>query len=187
MSMRTPRDLQLAAVLGFGLALGAGLLASFLVHLLLGGVGRASYSDFNIAGLLEGLGFALAFTFTLLAVRRLAKLPGPVLLSLGLAAPPAAKAIAEAVNIIERSGGLDGGISGEFAVLKQGGRPFGVFDPARDRTVAWDEVQKVSGEVAVTELRPLLVGVPFVIVADGERIYGVVSREMYLRAVWVKN
>lgn len=63
--MRTVRELRLAGLFAYLASLVIALLLSLALHLLLGGQGELGWEGFNAYGLLEGLLFLLAFTWSL--------------------------------------------------------------------------------------------------------------------------
>ena len=177
-TMRTPRDLRIASLIGYGIAFAAALAGSFVVHVVFGSEGRGGFRDLNLGGILETLGFVLAFSFAMLLARRVLRVPVASLLSAGLIVPKTAQSVAQPVEDLENPSHLELGQG--IAVLRQGGRPVGVHDASRDRMTAWEDVLRVPGNAAVTELRDLLARSNFVVVADGETVRGIITREMYL-------
>jgi hypothetical protein len=171
-------------LVAFAVALGTGLVLAFLVHLLFGGVGQPGFRAPNPGGLLEGAAFVLGLSGALLVARRALRLPSAVVLSLGLVVPPTAARAAQGVADLEWRSGGGAGWSEGVSVVRQDGRPVGLHDPSRDRTTAWDEVPRVPGGVAVTELRGSLARSPLVVVADGDDVYGIITREMFLAGLW---
>src|SRR5690606_39524408 len=101
--MRKPGQLRLAALLGALAAAAFALLISYLFSLLLGRVGRLGFRDFNAVGLLEGGVFLFVYSLALIWVRSALRLPGPTLLSFGLAAPPTAGKVAMKVPVLYAS------------------------------------------------------------------------------------
>lgn len=182
--MRRPSQLQLAALLGAIAALGAGLLLAFLLHVLLGGGGRLAYGDVNAVGLLEGVVFVLVFVTGLRYVRSVARIPSPMLLSFGLVRPPNAARVAQAVPIVDVARGLGELTRNRIVIVEEHGVPVGVAGVRRERIVPWDELVRVDGGVAVTDLRSVLAHEPLVIVSDGDTVIGVVTQEMYLAGLW---
>ena len=148
--LRTPQTVRLTAIMAFIGSVLAGMLAAYLMHLLFGNAGRAGFEDINLGGLLELLGFVLAFSYALLWTRQLFSLPISTLLSFGLEVPPAAKLFAQKLEEFSPSN-LELGQS--IAVLRENGVAIGLFDGLRDRSLEWGSVPKASGAVAVTELR----------------------------------
>ena len=177
-TMRTPKDLRIASLIGYGISFAAALMASFVVHLVFGSQGRGGFRDLNLGGLLEILGFVLAFSYAMLLSRRVLKVPVTSLLSAGLIVPKMAASVAQPIEDLENPSHLDLGQG--IAVLRQAGRPVGVHDASRDRMTAWEDVLRVPGSTAVTELRDLLARANFVLVTDGEQVRGIITREMYL-------
>jgi len=175
--LRRVRDLRLAGLIAFVAALAVGLLVGLVVHLLLGG--HLGWEDFNLPGLVEGLAFLLAFTLSLFAAKRAVRVPCSTLLTAGAVAPPPARRLAQPVPLLENPAENPG----RYAVLlDEGGRPVGAIGLAPD-IVPWEAAPVVSGEVAITELAPLFWQGDAVLVADGERVHGLITRERYLRAV----
>jgi hypothetical protein len=62
--------------------------------------------------------------------------------------------------------------------------PIGMSGVRRERITSWDEIVKVPGEVAVTDLRSLLAHEQLVVVMDGDEVVGVVTQEAYLAGLW---
>ncbi len=179
--LRSPQVVRATAIVAFGVSVLAGMLAAFLMHLLFGSAGRAGFEDINLGGLLELLGFVLVFSYALLWTRQWFSLPISTLLSFGLETPPAAKLFAVKLEEFSPSN-LEMGQS--IAVLREQGQAIGLFDGLRDRTLEWGSVPKASGDVAVTELRGLLSKHPFVIIADGDTVHGVITQEMFIHGFW---
>jgi hypothetical protein len=179
--LRTPQTVRITAIIAFTVSVLAGMLAAFLMHLLFGNAGRAGFEDINLGGLLELLGFVCVFSYSLLLTRQLFSLPITTLLSFGLETPPAAKLFAQKLEEFSPSH-LEMGQS--IAVLRENGKAIGLFDGLRDRSLEWGSVPKASGDVAVTELRGLLSKHPFVIVADGDVVHGVITQEMFIHGFW---
>lgn len=182
--MRRPSQLRLAALLGASASIGAALLITFVLHLLLGGGGRLAFQSFNVAGLLEGLVFILVFVTSLRYLRSAARLPSPILLSFGLVGPPTAARVAQKVPIVDAARGLGELTLNRIVIVEEEGVPVGVAGVRRERIVPWDELVRVEGDVAVTDLRFVLAHEPLVIVADGDEVLGVVTQEMYLAGLW---
>ena len=83
--MRTVRELRLAGLFAYLASLVIALLLSLALHLLLGGQGELGWEGFNAYGLLEGLLFLLAFTWSLALGQRATRIPCSTLLTAGLA------------------------------------------------------------------------------------------------------
>ena len=92
--MRTVRELRLAGLFAYLASLVIALLLSLALHLLLGGQGELGWEGFNAYGLLEGLLFLLAFTWSLALGQRATRIPCSTLLTAGLFGPRAAKRLA---------------------------------------------------------------------------------------------
>lgn len=182
--MRRPSHLRLAALIGASASIAAALLTAWLVHLLVGSGGRLGFGTFNAAGLLEGLVFILAFVTSLRYVRSALRLPGPTLLSFGLVAPPNAAKVAQAVPQVDAARGLHTLIENRIVIVEEEGVPVGVAGVRRERITSWEDLVKVDGGVAVTDLRRVLAHEPLVVVVDGDRVLGVVTQEMYLSGLW---
>ncbi len=180
--MRTPQQVRLTALIAYGLALLAGVIAAYLMHLLFGSAGELGFNRLNPGGILEFLAFGLAFSSSLLGLRELMNLPFSTLLTAGLIGPSQAAKVAQPITSLENPTTLEFGA--ETVVLKQNGRPVGLHDSYRDRTLAWEDVPRVSGGVAVTELRALLSQRPFVVVTDGDDVRGLITQEMFLAGLW---
>jgi hypothetical protein len=179
--LRTPQVVRISALVAFVLAVGTGLLASYIMHWVFGGAGRAGFEDINLGGLLELMSFVLVFSYALLLTRQLFRLPISTLLSFGLETPPPAKTFAQKLEDISPSN-LEMGQT--IAIVRENGKAIGLFDGLRDHTLEWDSVPKASGEVAVTELRGLLSKSPFVVIADGNTVHGVITQEMFIHGFW---
>jgi len=182
--MRRPSQLRLAALLGASASIAAALLAAYLVHLVTGAGGRLGFGTFNAAGLLEGLVFVLAFSTSLRYVRSALRLPSPTLLSFGLVAPPNAARVAQAVPQVDAARGLHTLIENRIVIVEEEGVPVGVAGVRRERITSWEELVKVEGSVAVTDLRRVLAHEPLVIVTEGDDVMGIVTQEMYLAGLW---
>jgi hypothetical protein len=182
--MRRPSHLRLAALIGASASIAAALLSAWLVHLLVGAGGRLGFGTFNAAGLLEGLVFILTFVTSLRYVRSALRLPSPTLLSFGLVAPPNAAKVAQAVPQVDAARGLHTLIENRIVIVEEEGVPVGVAGVRRERITSWEDLVKVDGGVAVTDLRRVLAHEPLVVVVDGDRVLGVVTQEMYLSGLW---
>lgn len=182
--MRRPSQLRLAALIGAGSSVGAALVVTFVVHLLLGGGGRLAFDSFNLAGLVEGLVFILVFVTGLRYVRSMARLPSPMLLSFGLLRPPSAADVAQKVPLVDAAQGLTELSSNRIVIVEENGVPVGVAGVRRERIVPWDDLARVDAGVAVTDLRSVLAHEQLVIVTSGEQVLGVVTQEMYLAGLW---
>ena len=62
--------------------------------------------------------------------------------------------------------------------------PIGVSGVRRGSITSWEELARVEGDVAVTDLRSLLAHEPLVVVVSGPRVLGVITQEMYLGGLW---
>lgn len=182
--MRRPSQLRLAALLGASASVGFAVLVAWGVHALLGGEGRLEFGVWNAAGLLEGAVFVLAFVTALRYVRSAVRLPSPTLLSFGLVAPPTAARVAQEVPIVDAARGLHTLVENRIVIVEEGSVPVGVAGVRRETITSWEDLAKVDGRVAVTDLRRLLAHEPLVVVLDGERVLGVVTQEMYLAGLW---
>lgn len=182
--MRRPSHLRLAALIGASASIASALLMAWLVYLLLGSSGRLGFGTFNAAGLLEGLVFILAFVTSLRYLRSALRLPSPTLLSFGLVAPPNAAKVAQAVPQVDAARGLHTLIENRIVIVEEEGVPVGVAGVRRERITSWEDLVKVDGGVAVTDLRRVLAHEPLVVVVDGDRVLGVVTQEMYLSGLW---
>lgn len=182
--MRRPVQLRQAALVGALAALLFGLLCAYALYLALGREGRLGFDGWNLAGLAEGLLFAVAFASALRWVRSALRLPSPTLLSFGLVAPPPAKKVAASVPVVDASAAHQTLVENRLVIVQEEGVPVGVAGLRRDRISSWDELVKVDGGVAVTDLRRLLAHEPLVVVTEGERVIGVVTQEMYLAGLW---
>lgn len=182
--MRRPSQLRQAALVGSLAAVLFGLLLAFALFLLLGREGRLGFAAWNAAGLAEGAVFVLAFASGLRWVRSSLRLPSPTLLSFGLVAPPPARRVAAEVPVVDASAAHQTLVESRLVIVRENGVPVGVAGLRRERIVPWDELVKVDGRVAVTDLRRVLAHEPLVVVTDGERVLGVVTQEMYLAGLW---
>jgi hypothetical protein len=180
--MRTPQGVRRDALIAYGIAFVAALVVSYLIHLLFGNAGRGGFVDLNLGGILEILGFVLTFSNVLLLTRHNFRLPISTLLSGGIYAPPPAKRFASKLATLESFASLE--FSQGLAVVSERGHIVGLFDSATDKTMEWSAVPKVPGGIAVTELRGMLSQHPFVVVADGEQVHGVITQEMFIGGFW---
>ncbi|MFN3266062.1 MAG: hypothetical protein ACK41E_04395 [Deinococcales bacterium] len=179
--LRTPQAVRFSALVAFVLSVLVGLLASYIMHALFGGAGRAGFEDINVGGLLELLAFVLVFSYALLLTRQWFRLPISTLLSFGIETPPPAKQFAQKLEELSPTS-LEMGQN--VAIVRENGKAIGFFDGLRDRTIEWSSVPKASGEVAVTELRGLLSKSTFVVIADGDLVHGVITQEMFIQGFW---
>jgi len=175
--LRKVRELRMAGLIAFVAALAVGLFVGLLVHLLLGG--RIGWEDFNAPGLVEGFLFLVAFTLSLFVAKRAVRVPCSTLLTGGVVAPFPARRVAQPVPLVSSPAEGD---SSRWAVLVEGEKPVGVLGLGRE-IVPWEEAPVVEGDVAITELSPLFWQGEAVFVADGDRVYGVITREHYLKTV----
>ncbi len=182
--MRRPSNLRVSALLGGLVAIGASLLITYFLFLLLGRRGTLGFASFNAAGVVEGLVFILVFVTSLRAVRSAVRLPSPTLLSFGLVAPPPAAKVAQDVPQVDASRGIDTLTQNRIVIVTSDGVPVGVAGVRRERITSWEDLVKVDGRVAVTDLRRVLAHEPLVIVMDGNTVRGVVTQEMYLAGLW---
>lgn len=182
--MRPPSHLRIASLLNASASIAIALMAAWAVHRLLGSEGRLGFDAFNLAGLVEGLVFVTVFTTSLRYARSALRLPSPTLLSFGLVAPPNAAKVAEAVPQVDAARGLHTLIENRVVIVEEDGVPVGVAGVRRERITSWEELVKVDGRVAVTDLRRVLAHEPLVIVLDEGRVLGVVTQEMYLAGLW---
>lgn len=180
--MRTPQAVRTSALTAYALSLLAAVIVSYLLHLLLGSGGRGGFTDLNPGGILELLAFTLTFSNALLVTRQSFKLPITTLLSGGIYAPPPAKNFALKLPVLESLASLE--FDGGLALVAERGRIVGLFDSESDRTLEWSSVAKVSGNIAVTELRGALAKNAFVIIADGDVVHGVITQEMFIGGFW---
>lgn len=175
--MRTVKELRLAGLFAYLAALVLGLLFSYLLHSLLGGGGRLGWESFNFTGLLEGLGFLLFFTFALYVAKKAVRVPCTTLLTAGLLWPTPARRLARPLPRVEALEAYEGrGV----ALLVQEGRPVGLLGLS-DHILPLEEVPSVEAEVAASELSPLFLRQPLVLVVKGEEVVGAISREAFFR------
>ena len=182
--MRKPSQLRLAAFLAAMAAVAFALLLSFALYLLLGRRGSLAFHDFNLAGLAEGLLFVIAFVSALRYLRSALRMPSPTLLSFGLVAPPNASKVAAEVPVVESAQNIQTLAENRIVVVEEQGVPIGVTGLKRERITSWEELVKVEGSVAVTDLRRVLAHEKLVVVMEGEKVAGVVTQEMYLGGLW---
>lgn len=182
--MRRPSQLRLAALLGAAASVAFAVLVAWGLHALFGLEGRLEFGVWNPAGLLEGLLFVLAFVTALRYTRSALRLPSPTLLSFGLVAPPTAARVAQEVPIVDSARGLHTLIENRVVIVQEGGVPVGVAGVRRERLTSWEELVKIDGSVAVTDLRRVLAHEPLVIVISDGAVQGVVTQEMYLAGLW---
>ena len=182
--MRRPGQLRLAAFLAGVAAIGFALLLSFLLYLLLGRRGSLAFHDFNLAGLAEGLLFVIAYTSALRYLRSALRMPSPTLLSFGLVAPPNASTVAAEVPRVESAKNIQTLAENRIVVVEEQGVPIGVTGLSRERITSWEELVKVDGNVAVTDLRRVLAHEKLVVVMQDGKVDGVVTQEMYLGGLW---
>lgn len=182
--MRRPAQLRLAAFLGTGAVLTFSLVVSFVLYLLLGREGRLSFNGVNAAGLLEGAVFIIVYSLGLLYIRNGLRLPSPLLLSFGLIAPPNAERAAAEVPVVDATSGLHTLMENRIVIVEENGVPIGMTGLRRERISSWDEIAKVDGDIAVTDLRSLLAYEPLVVVMKGREVCGIITQEMYLAGLW---
>lgn len=182
--MRRPSQLRLAAFLAALAAIVFALLVSFLLYLLLGRRGSLAFHDFNLAGIAEGLLFVIAFTSALRYLRSALRMPSPTLLSFGLVAPPTASKVAAEVPRVESAGNIQTLAENRIVVVEEQGVPIGITGLTRERITSWEDLVKVDGKVAVTDLRRVLAHEKLVVVLEDGKASGVVTQEMYLGGLW---
>lgn len=184
--MRRPSQLRIAALLAGLAAVAVALLASFALYLAFGRRGRLSFHDFNFEGVAEGLLFIVVLISVLRYLRSALRLPGPTLLSFGIVAPPSARRVSAGIPTVESTQNIQTLAENRLVVVEENGIPIGLTGVNRERITPWEELPKVDGSVAVTDLRRLLANEPLVVVMEGERVAGVVTQEMYLAGLWGK-
>lgn len=182
--MRRPAQLRFAAVLAGLAATFFALFFAFLLYLLLGRQGRLGFNDFNLAGIAEGVLFVIVLVSALRYLRSALRMPSPTLLSFGLVAPPTARRVAAEVPRVESAQNFQTLAENRIVVVEEQGVPIGVTGVKRERITSWEELVKVDGSVAVTDLRRLLAHEPLVVVMEGDKVAGVVTQEMYLGGLW---
>lgn len=182
--MRRPSQLRLAAFLAGLAAIAFALLVTFVLYLLLGRQGRLSFHDFNLPGIAEGLLFVIALVSALRYLRSVLRMPSPTLLSFGLVAPPPARKVAAAVPVVESAQNIQTLAENRIVVVEEQGVPIGVTGVKRERITSWEELVKIDGSVAVTDLRRVLAHEALVVVMEGDRVAGIVTQEMYLGGLW---
>ena len=117
-------------------------------------------------------------------MRSALRLPSPTLLSFGLVAPPTARRVAERVPLVDSAAVLQTLADHRVVIVMEGGVPIGASGVRRERITSWDELVKVPGDVAVTDLRRPLSHEQLVVVVDGEKVVGVVTQEAFLAGLW---
>jgi hypothetical protein len=182
--VRTPAQLRVQALSGAVASVAFAPLLSFLTFLLLGREGRLGFAGFNLEGIAEGVVFLLAFTLALRFTRSALRLPSPTLLTFGLSAPPTAAKVAGIVPVVETVDLAQTLAENRMVIVQEQGVPIGVSGVRRERLLPWDELVKVDGGVAVTDLRRVLAHERVVIVMEGDRAIGVVTQDMYLAGLW---
>jgi hypothetical protein len=178
--LRTPTQVRTTAFIAYALAIVAALLVSFVVHALFGSQGRGGFMDLNFGGILETLAFVFTFSNALLLARVTFHLPISTLMTCGILTPPPAKNFAQKLETLENPSTLE--LGSGLTVLRQNGKPVGIHDGRR--TLDWDKIAKISGNVAVTELRALLAKSDFVAVLDDDAFYGVITQDMFISGLW---
>jgi hypothetical protein len=182
--VRRPRQLRSRAFLGTLTALAIALVAAYATHVALGRQGLLGFGVTNPAGVLEGGVFVVVLLSALRAVRALLRLPSSTLLSFGAATPPAASVAAVPVPLVPADALVQTMAEHRRVVVAEDGVPVGIAGVRSDRLLGWDEVIKVDGRVALTELRPVLAHAPLVVLLDGERVLGIVTQDSYLAVSW---
>jgi hypothetical protein len=182
--MRRPEELRRQAFLAATSSVAFALLVAGVVFLVMGREGVLGFGGFNLPGLLQGLAFLVTLMIALSWVRRALRLPSPVLLSFGLIAPPRARKVAARVPVVDAAAALHTLADHRVVIVQEGGVPIGMSGVRRERITSWDEIVKVPGEVAVTDLRSLLAHEQLVVVMDGDEAIGVVTQEAYLAGLW---
>ncbi len=183
--MRPPSTLRVTALLAGVASVLLAALVAWAVHLLLGGQGRLGWDGVDPAGLAEGAAFVASFLTFLRYARSALRLPSPTLLSFGVVAPPNAARVARSVPQVDAARGLHTLIDNRIVIVEEEGVPVGVAGVKRERITSWEDLVKVDGRVAVTDLRRVLAHEPIVIVVDDEgSVLGVVTQEAYLAGLW---
>lgn len=175
--MRTVRELRLAGLFAYLASLVIALLLSLALHLLLGGQGELGWEGFNAYGLLEGLLFLLAFTWSLALGQRATRIPCSTLLTAGLFGPRAAKRLARPLARVE---GVEAYEGRGLALLYQEGRPVGLLGLSDHILPLRGGPQRGGGDGG-DGARPLFFQHPIVLVVQGEEVLGAVPREAYFR------
>jgi len=182
--LRRPGQLRVAALLGASASVAFALLVALLVFWALGRRGQLGFSDFNAAGILEGLCFVLAYSGALIYVRTALRLPSPTLLSFGLLAPPTTGRSASKVPVVDAAQVAQTMMANRIVIVQDSGVPVGVTGLNHDRITSWEELVKVEADTAVTDLRRLLAHEQLVVVLDANEVKGVITQEMYLAGLW---
>ncbi len=178
--MRRPAQLGSAALWGALACVVFALLLAFGTFLALGGAGRLGFRTFNPAGLLEGVVFIAAYSGALIYARGALRLPSATLLSFGLLLPRTAGRAAGRVPLVDSNAVVHTLIEHRVVIVMQAGVPVGMSGLRHDRITSWEELVKVTHNVAVTELRGVLAHEQLVVVVDGDEVRGVITQEMYL-------
>lgn len=182
--MRRPAQLRIAALLGASSAVAFALLLALLVHWALGRAGRLGYSDFNLAGLVEGVVFVLTYSGALIYVRSALRLPSPTLLSFGLSVPPTTGRSAAKVPVVDAAQVPSSMLENRIVIVQEGGVPIGITGLHHDRITSWEELVKVEEDMAVTDLRRVLAHEQLAVIVAGSEVRGIVTQEMYLAGLW---
>lgn len=182
--MRNPNQLRIAALLGALASLAFGLLLALGIFLLFGRTGTLGFDRVDLAGLVEGVVFVIGFVTALRYARSAMRIPSPTLLSFGLVAPPPARSVAAEVPVVDAAQSFHTIAENRMVIVQEAGVPIGVTGLRRERITSWEELVKVDGGAAVTDLRRLLAHEPLVVVLDADEIRGVVTQEMYLGGLW---
>lgn len=182
--MRRPEQLRRHAALAASASVAFALVVAFMTYVALGRVGRLGFDGFNLAGLVDGVAFLATLMISLTWVRTALRLPSPVLLSFGLLAPPRARQVAAKVPVVEAAVAMHTLVDHRVVIVQEEGVPVGMSGVRREQITSWDEIVKVPGDAAVTDLRSLLAHEQLVVVLDGDEIVGVVTQEAYLAGLW---
>ncbi len=182
--MRRPSQLRLAALLGALAAAAFALLLALATFWLLGSSGRLGFTTLNAAGILEGVVFLLAYSFSLIYVRSALRLPSPTLLSFGLLLPPTVGRAAAKVPVVDSSQVAQTMMENRIVIVEQGGVPIGVTGLHHDRITSWEELVKADAAMSVTDLRRVLAHEQLVVAMDGDDVKGIITQEMYLAGLW---
>jgi hypothetical protein len=182
--VRTPTQIRIQGLIGALVSIAFGLLLSFGAFVLMGREGRLGFDGFNPAGLAQGIVFVVAFATFLRSTRSALRLPTATLLSFGLSAPPTAAKVAKEVPVVDTANLGQTLAENRMVIMQEQGVPVGVSGVRRERLLPWDELVKVDGGVAVTDLRRALAHERVVVVMAGDRVLGVITQDMYLSGLW---
>jgi hypothetical protein len=159
-----------------------GLLVSFIVHAAMGSPESAfSYSRVTWSGLLEVASFWVVFIACLLFFRSGLRIPASSILSLGVIIPPRAGAVCQEVPRVDDVSLVRELSQYRTVVVMQDGVPVGITGVKPGVIISWDDLIKVPSEVAITELKTALAKDPVVVVADENRVHGIITQSLFIQ------